>query len=41
MRKTEVILTRSTNRYLKHIRYGNKTPREIDEDLSQRTDVVI
>jgi RHS repeat-associated protein len=31
-------LNRSANRYLKRIRYGNRTPRQSDEDLSQRTD---
>jgi len=31
-------MTRRSNRYLKHIRYGNKTPRHTDEDLSIRTD---
>ncbi|TFH39602.1 MAG: toxin, partial [ANME-2 cluster archaeon] len=30
--------TRSTNRYLKRIKYGNKTPRLPDEDLLQRDD---
>jgi len=30
--------TRSTNRYLKSIKYGNKTPRLPDEDLLQRSD---
>jgi len=30
--------SRSTNRYLKHIDYGNLTPRQPDEDLSLRTD---
>jgi RHS repeat-associated protein len=30
-------LTRSANRYLKRIRYGNRTPRQPGEDLSQRT----
>ena len=29
---------RSTNRYLKRIKYGNQTPRQTDEDLSLRTD---
>ncbi len=29
-------LTRSANRYLKHIRYGNQRPRDINEDLSKR-----
>lgn len=31
-------LTRSANRYLKRIRYGNQTPRQLGEDLSQRKD---
>ena len=31
-------LSRSANRYLKRIRYGNRTPRQPDEDLSERTD---
>jgi RHS repeat-associated protein len=31
-------LSRSANRYLKRIRYGNRTPRQIGEDLSERTD---
>jgi RHS repeat-associated protein len=31
-------LTRSANRYLKRIRYGNRTPHQSDEDLSERTD---
>ena len=31
-------LSRSANRYLKRIRYGNRTPRQSDEDLSERTD---
>lgn len=31
-------LSRSTNRYLKRIRYGNLSPYQIGEDLSQRTD---
>jgi RHS repeat-associated protein len=30
--------TRSNNRYLKHIKYGNKTPRLPNEDLSLRDD---
>lgn len=30
--------SRSANRYLKRIKYGNKTPRQPNEDLSQRTD---
>jgi RHS repeat-associated protein len=30
--------SRSANRYLKHIHYGNVTPRKPDEDLSQRKD---
>src|SRR5215210_8013226 len=30
--------SRSANRYLKRIKYGNRTPREPDEDLAQRTD---
>ncbi|MEB3281213.1 MAG: SpvB/TcaC N-terminal domain-containing protein [Lyngbya sp.] len=29
---------RFTNRYLKRIQYGNQTPRQLDEDLSLRTD---
>jgi RHS repeat-associated protein len=29
---------RSANRYLKYIHYGNQTPRQPGEDLSQRTD---
>jgi RHS repeat-associated protein len=29
---------RSTNRYLKRIKYGNRTPRQAGEDLSQRKD---
>ena len=33
--------TRSTNRYLKRVKYGNKTPRLPNEDLSQRFDKVI
>jgi hypothetical protein len=31
-------LSRSSNRYLKHIYYGNQTPRQVNEDLSLRTD---
>ncbi|KAF5437174.1 hypothetical protein C5S35_05330 [Candidatus Methanophagaceae archaeon] len=31
-------LSRSANRYLKRIRYGNRTPRQPGEDLSERTD---
>ncbi len=31
-------LSRSANRYLKRIQYGNKTPRVPGEELSQRTD---
>jgi RHS repeat-associated protein len=31
-------LTRSANRYLKRIRYGNRTPRQPGEDRSERTD---
>lgn len=30
--------TRSSNRYLKRISYGNRTPRQANEDLSQRSD---
>ncbi|XHX76331.1 MAG: SpvB/TcaC N-terminal domain-containing protein [Stenomitos frigidus ULC029] len=30
--------SRSANRYLKHIYYGNQTPRQSNEDLSLRTD---
>ncbi|GAB4202738.1 MAG: hypothetical protein Fur006_56550 [Coleofasciculaceae cyanobacterium] len=30
--------SRSANRYLKRIKYGNQTPRQVDEDLSLRTD---
>jgi RHS repeat-associated protein len=30
--------SRSTNRYLKRIQYGNPTPRQANEDLSQRKD---
>jgi RHS repeat-associated protein len=30
--------SRSANRYLKHIRYGNQTPRKANEDLGLRTD---
>jgi RHS repeat-associated protein len=30
--------SRSANRYLKRIKYGNPTPRQPDEDLTQRTD---
>jgi hypothetical protein len=30
--------TRSANRYLKRIKYGNRTPRQPDEDLSRRSD---
>jgi RHS repeat-associated protein len=30
--------SRSSNRYLKHIYYGNLTPRQANEDLSQRRD---
>ncbi|MDZ8263104.1 SpvB/TcaC N-terminal domain-containing protein [Nostoc sp. ChiQUE01b] len=33
-----MIESRSANRYLKHIYYGNRTPRQPDEDLSARTD---
>ena len=29
---------RTANRYLKRIRYGNRTPRQLGEDLSRRTD---
>lgn len=32
-------LTRSANRYLKRVRYGNLTPHQPGEDLSQRTDM--
>jgi hypothetical protein len=31
-------MSRSANRYLKYIRYGNRTPRQPDEDLLERTD---
>jgi hypothetical protein len=31
-------LSRSANRYLKRIRYGNRTPRQADEDLALRSD---
>jgi RHS repeat-associated protein len=31
-------LSRSANRYLKHIYYGNRTPRQSGEDLTQRND---
>lgn len=31
-------LTRSTNRYIKRVRYGNRTPYQPGEDLSLRTD---
>src|ERR1019366_498577 len=31
--------TRSTNRYVKRIRYGNRTPRQPDADLTQPTDM--
>ena len=30
--------SRAANRYLKRIQYGNRTPRQADEDLSLRTD---
>ena len=30
--------TRSAQRYLKHVKYGNRTPRRPGEDLAQRTD---
>ena len=30
--------TRSSNRYLKRISYGNRTPRQANEDLTQRSD---
>ena len=30
--------SRKANRYLKRIKYTNKTPRQLDEDLSKRTD---
>jgi hypothetical protein len=30
--------SRSTNRHLKHIKYGNQTPRQPNEDLSLRSD---
>ena len=30
--------SRSAQRYIKHIKYGNKTPRQINEDLAQRND---
>ena len=30
--------SRSTNRYLKRIQYGNQTPRQLDENLALRTD---
>jgi hypothetical protein len=30
--------SRSANRYLKRIKYGNRMPRQPEEDLSQRTD---
>ena len=30
--------SRSANRYLKHIKYCNQTPRTTNEDLTQRTD---
>jgi RHS repeat-associated protein len=32
-------LSRSSNRYIKRIRYGNRRPRQIDEDFSQSTDM--
>lgn len=34
-------LTRSTNRYLKRIRYGNLAPHEPGENLSRRTDMCL
>lgn len=30
--------SRSANRYLKHVKYGNRTPRQPGEDLTQRSD---
>lgn len=30
--------TRTAQRYLKHVKYGNRTPRRQDEDLAQRSD---
>ncbi|HEU4834831.1 MAG TPA: SpvB/TcaC N-terminal domain-containing protein, partial [Pyrinomonadaceae bacterium] len=30
--------TRTAQRYLKHVKYGNRTPHRADEDLAQRTD---
>jgi RHS repeat-associated protein len=30
--------SRTAQRYLKHVKYGNRTPRRVDEDLAQRTD---
>ncbi|HKG62047.1 MAG TPA: SpvB/TcaC N-terminal domain-containing protein [Pyrinomonadaceae bacterium] len=30
--------TRTAQQYLKHVKYGNRTPRRTDEDLSQRSD---
>lgn len=36
--KNRTPTTRATNRYLKRIKYGNKTPRNYDEDLTTRTD---
>jgi len=32
-------LTRSANRYIKRIRYGNRTPRQADEDFSRIADM--
>jgi len=36
--RNRTIASRSVNRYLKHIQYGNQTPRQPNEDLSLRTD---
>lgn len=36
--RNRTALSRSSNRYLKRIRYGNLTPRQVNEELSQRSD---
>ncbi len=36
--KNRTAATRSANRYLKRVKYGNRTPHQRGEDLSQRTD---
>lgn len=36
--RNRTLQSRSVNRYLKYIQYGNQSPRQLNEDLSLRTD---